>query len=157
MRAFVKIIYIIALFFSGGGALCYSLVYISLDGIGSLGLVNNADNSYITTTKDSLYVYIDYTYYAGENIFHDNTVILSQKYDEYNPDTLIVKYNKYLPILNYIEQVPIERRSYKLGAITFTILFLFFFILWNFSDREKWFKRYESIGEKTRMYPYNKD
>ena len=152
MRIFVKTIYIIGLLFWGGGVLCYSLIFIGLDGLGTTHLVNNAENAVVQKSQDSLYVYIDYSYSVGENEFHNRSKIWKKAYQDYNPDTLIVKYNKLLPSLNYIEQVPIKRRSYKIGITIFASIFLFNFLLWNLTDREKWFKKYESIGDLPKIY-----
>lgn len=122
MKRFAKTVYIIGLLFSVAGALYYLLIYISLDGFGSMRLVNMADNNTkIEVYQDSLYVYVDYTYYVENKEYKNSSIIWREKYRKYDPDTLIVKHNKYFPSLNYIDQAPIERRSYKLGAIAFSI------------------------------------
>jgi len=138
MRILVKIIFILGIAFGGYG-LIYSISILLLKNeVGNFFDMENAKDVKISIVRDSTLVNIEYSYKVE---FQENYRLAVNYFEKCDVDTIIVKYNPIFPSISIIEGIPLIRRQ-MVGIVLSSIFILFLVLVWNLSDREKWYKRY---------------
>lgn len=117
-----------------------------------------SDAQYVKTKilSDSTEISIFYTYQVNENVYQENYKMFVEYFEKCDIDTIIVKYNKDFPMISYIDGVPLKIRKQKTGIFISTFFLLFLIIIWKLSNKDKWIKTYEEVGNRPWLYPNDK-
>jgi len=138
MRILVKIVFLFGIAFGGYGLIYSMSILLLKNELGNFFDMENAKDVKMYIVKDSTQVKIEYSYKVE---FHQNYRLAKNYFEKCDVDTIIVKYNPIFPSINIIEGIPLIRRQI-VGVVLSSIFILFLVLVWNLSDREKWYKRY---------------
>ena len=156
MRLIIKLFFILGIAFWGLG-LIYSLSkLIALNGLGNIFEMNEARNAKTEIIRDSTDISIVYTYQVEGKVYQDNYKMFVEYFEKCGIDTIVVKYNKDFPMVSFIDGVPLKVRKQKTGIIISTFFLLFLALLWKLSNKDKWIKTYEEVGNRPWLYSDNK-
>lgn len=86
-------------------------------------------------------------------MYQDNYKMFVEYFEQCGIDTIVVKYNKYFPVVSFIDGVPLKIRKQKTGIFISAFFLLFLILLWKLSNKDKWIKTYEEVGNRTWLYP----
>ena len=153
MKLIIKLFFILGIAFCGLGLLYSFSKLIVLNGLGDIFEMNEARNAKTETIRDSTDISILYTYQVKGKVYQDNYKMFIEYFEQCGIDTIIVKYNKYFPIVSYIDGVPLKIRKQKTGVFISTFFLLFLILLWKLSIKDKWIKTYEEVGNRPWLYP----
>lgn len=156
MKLIIKIFLILGFAFWGLGFLFSFSKLIALNGLGNIFEMKEARIVKTEIIRDSTDITILYTYQVKGKVYKDNYKMFVEYYEQCGIDTIIVKYNKYLPIVSYIVGVPLKVKNQKIGIFISTFFLLFLIFLWKLSKKEKLIKTYEEVGNRPWLYPENK-
>lgn len=129
---------------------------VSMNGIVNVFPVETVDLNILEVNKDSSHVVIDYTYSIDNTDYKDNYKMVQSYYASCNVDTIIVKRSVLFPQVSYIEGIPLKERQAKIGLIISSFFLLFLILIWRYSNKEKWAKTYEEVGNRPWLYPDDK-
>jgi len=153
VKIIVKIFFIIGIAFGGFGLLYSFSKLIALNGIGDIFEMNEARNAKTEIIRDSTDISILYTYQVEGKVYQDNYKMVIEYFEQCGIDTIVVKYNKHLPMVSYIDGVPLKIRQQKIGMFLSSFYLLFLILLWKFSNKDKRIKTYEEVGNRPWLYP----
>lgn len=129
---------------------------IALNGVGDIFEMKEPEKLEIDVQKGSDEVNIHYIYKVGKKEISDDYKIQANYFERCNIDSIVIKYNKNFPMISFIEGVPLKQREQKIGIFIFLSFLLFLIMSWKFSDRGKWLKVYEEVGNRPWLYPADK-
>jgi hypothetical protein len=156
MRIIVKIFYIFGIVFFGIG-LVYSLSrLVALNGLGDIFEMKEARKAITEIVRDSSDISISYTYQVKGKEYHDNYKMFVDYFMRCNVDTIVIKYNKIFPMISYIDGVPLKIRKQRTGIFISTFFLLFLILIWNLSNKDRWVRTYEKVGNRPWLYPDDK-
>jgi hypothetical protein len=156
MKVIAKVFLFIGLLFWGLG-LIYSLSkLIALNGLGNLFDMESPNSIFTRIERDSLDINIYYAYKVEEKEYSSEYNMFAEYFNRCNVDTIIIKYNTIFPMISYIEGVPLKIRKQKTGIFISSFFVLFLLLIWRFSNKDKWVKAYEEVGDRPWLYPDNK-
>lgn len=140
--------------FFGGGILVGIGQYAVYNGFGNWFEYVKAEQVEATTTHNSQKqtVRIDYTYWVNKRSYSSWLELTEKKIEAYNFYETEIYYNKKFPTFSYVgNKSQFKARQGKIGAIMCGIFFIFIFLVYNLSNREKWIKIYsgEAYQKKT--------
>ena len=156
MKIIVKFFLILGVVFWAIGLVYSFSGLIALNGLGEFFEMEIANEAMIQVTQDSTDIVISYTYQVNEKKYHDNYKMFVDYYSSCNIDTIIVKYNKTFPMVSYIDGIPLKNRQRKTGIIISSFFLLFLVLIWKLSNKNKWVKTYEEVGNRPWLYPDDK-
>ncbi len=156
MKRIIKLFFILGIAFFGLGLLFSFSKLIALNGLGDIFEMNGARNAKTEIIRDSTDINILYTYQVEGKVYQDNYKMFVDYFEQCGIDTIVVKYNKYFPMVSFIDGVPLKIRKQKTGIFISTFFILFLILLWKLSNKDKWFKTYEDVGNRPWLYPDNK-
>lgn len=129
---------------------------IALNGLGNIFEMNEARNVKTEIIRDSTDISILYTYQVEGKVYQDNYKMFVEYFEQCGIDTIVVKYNKYFPRVSFIDGMPLKVRKQKTGIFISTFFLLFLILLWKLSNKDKWIKTYEEVGNRPWLYPDEK-
>lgn len=149
-----KIAVYIGYLFFGGGVLVGIGQYAVYNGFGDWFEYIKADRVEATTKPNSQKqtVRIDYTYWVNNKSYTSWLELTNKKVEAYNFYETEIYYNKKFPVFSYVgNNSQFKARHGKIGVIVCGFFFLFIFLVYNMSNREKWIKIYsgEAYKKKT--------
>lgn len=153
MKIIVKIFFIIGIAFGGIGLLFSFSKLIALNGLGNIFKMNEARNVNTEIIRDSTHMSIFYSYKVEGKVFQENYKMFVEYFEQCGIDTIVVKYNKYFPMVSYIDGVPLKIRQQKINMFLSVFFLLFLVLLWKLSNKDKWIKTYEEVGNRPWLYP----
>ncbi len=153
MKKVITTIYIFGLLLSSFGFFVSLYKVIELNGLGNIFQYERPEIVNLNLERDSIDVKITYSYVVEKKEYYDSYEMVSSYYDRCDTDSLIVNYNKTFPSVSYIEGIPLKIRINNMGMVLSLIFFLFLFIVWNVSNRDKWFRTYKEVGNRPWLYP----
>ncbi len=153
MKLIIKIFFILGIAFWGLGLLYSFSKLIALNGLGDIFEMNEARNAKTELIRDSTDISILYTYQVEGKVYQDNYKMFVEYFEQCGIDTIVVKYNKYFPMVSFIDGVPLKVRKQKTGIFISTFFLLFLTFLWTLSKKDKWIKTYEEVGNSPWLYP----
>lgn len=156
MKFIIKLFLILGISFWGLGLLYSFSKLIALNGLGNIFEMNEARNVKTEINRDSTEISIVYTYQVEDKVYQDNYKMFVEYFEQCGIDTIVVKYNKYFPMVSYIDGVPLKVRKQKTGIFISTFFLLFLILLWRLSNKDKWIKTYEEVGNRPWIYPDDK-
>lgn len=156
MKLIIKLFFLLGIAFWGLGLLYSFSKLIALNGLGNIFEMNEARNVKTEINRDSTDISILYTYQVEGKVYEDNYKMFVEYFEQCDIDTIVVKYNKYFPMISYIDGVPLKVRKQKTGIFISTFFLLFLILLWRLSNKDKWIKTYEEVGNRPWLYPDDK-
>lgn len=153
MKLIIKLFFILGIAFWGLGLLYSFSKLIALNGLGDIFEMNEALNAKTEIIRDSTEISILYTYQVEGKVYHDNYKMFVEYFEQCGIDTIVVKYNKYFPGVSFIDGVPLKIRNQKTGIFISTFFLLFLILFWKLSNKDKWIKIYEEVGNRPWLYP----
>lgn len=142
MRSFINIIFYIGFLFFGGGFLIALGQFILYNGIGDIFEYTPSDKSIIVEKRvDRMPNQIVYQYFIENEKYNGSQNISSTIISKIDPDSIIVLYNKSFNNFSMIQGVAgksSKSRDQITGIIIMGFFFLFIFLIYKFSDKEKW-------------------
>lgn len=156
MKIIVKIFIVIGIAFGGFGLMFSFSKLIALNGLGNIFEMNEARSLKTEIIRDSTHIRILYSYKVEGKVFQDNYKMFVEYFEQCGIDTIVVKYNKYFPMVSFIDGVPLKIRQQKINMFLSTFFLLFLILLWKLSNRDKWIKAYEEVGKRPWLYPDDK-
>jgi hypothetical protein len=146
MKSITKIFFILGVAFWSIGLMYSFSKLIALNGLGNIFEMNEAQNANTRIIRDSTHITISYRYQVDEKTYQDSYKMLIEYFEKCDIDTIAIKYNKRFPMVSYIDSVPLKMRQQKVGICISAFFILFFIFLWKLSDKDKWIKTYEDVG-----------
>lgn len=156
MKVIIKLFFILGIAFWGIGLLYSFSKLIALNGLGNIFEMDEARNVKMEIINDSTDISILYTYQVKGKVYQDNYKMFVEYFEQCGIDTIVVKYNKYFPMVSYIVGVPLKIRKQKTGIFVSVFFLLFLILLWKLSNKDKWAKIYEEVGNRPWLYPNDK-
>jgi len=156
VKLIIKLFFILGIAFWGLGLLYSFSKLIALNGLGNIFEMNEARNVKTEIIRDSTDISILYTYQVEGKVYQDNYKMFVEYFEQCGIDTIVVKYNKYFPMVSFIDGVPLKIRKQKTGIFISTFFLLFLILLWKLSNKDKWIKAYEEVGNRPWLYPDDK-
>jgi len=156
MKIIVKIFIVVGIAFGGFGLMFSFSKLIALNGLGNIFEMNEARSLKTEIIRDSTHIRILYSYKVEGKVFQDNYKMFVEYFEQCGIDTIVVKYNKYFPMVSFIDGVPLKIRQQKINMFLSTFFLLFLILLWKLSNRDKWIKAYEEVGKRPWLYPDDK-
>lgn len=156
MRIIVQIFFIGGVAFGGFGLLFSFSKLIALNGLGNIFEMNEARNVKTEIIKNSTQISILYSYEVESKVYQDNYKMVVEYFEQCGIDTIVVKYNKYFPMVSYIDGVSLKIRQQKINMFLSAFFLLFLILLWKLSNKDKWIKTYEEVGNRPWIYPDDK-
>lgn len=156
MKTIVKIFLILGILFWGAGLIFSLSKLIALNGLGEFFKMEVANDATTHITQDSTDIVIAYAYHVKGKEYNDNYKMFIDYYNRCDIDSIIVRYNESFPMISYIDGVPLKNRQQKTGMIISTFFLLFLILIWRLSNKNKWVKTYEEIGNRPWLYPDDK-
>lgn len=153
MKLIIKLFFILGIAFWGLGLLYSFSKLIALNGLGDIFEMNEARNAKTEIIRDSSDINILYTFQVEGKVYQDNYKMFVEYFEQCGIDTIVVKYNKYIPMVSFIDGVPLKIRKQKTGIFISTFFLLFLILLWKLSNKDKCIKTYEEVGNRPRLYP----
>lgn len=148
-----KIAVYIGYLFFGGGVLVGIGQYAVYNGFGEWFEYIKADQVESETINniDRKTTTISYRYTVNGQTYSAHRTLVSRKIEECNFYETEIYYNKKYPSLSYVGDSYLKAREGKGGAMICGFFFLFIFLVYNMSNREKWIKIYsgEAYKKKT--------
>lgn len=156
MKIIVKIFFIVGIAFGGFGLLFSFSKLIALNGLGNIFEMNEARSVKTEIIRDSTHISILYSYKVEGKVYQDNYKMFVEYFEQCSIDTIVVKYNKNFPMVSYIDGVPLKIRQQKINMFLSTFFLLFLILLWKLSNKDKWIKTYEEVGNRPWLYSADK-
>jgi len=156
MRNIVGIFYFLGLLLGSIGLIYSFAMLVALNGIGAVFKMEEPEIFEFQIQKDSIAVNIHYTYIVESKEYTDFIRINAGYLDRFREDSIVIKYNAIFPGISLIDGIPIKQREQKIGVFISLFFLLFLLLLWNLSDREKWVKTYEEVGNRPWLFPSDK-
>ena len=156
MKKIVSFFYALGLLFGGIGLIYCIAMLIVLNGVGDIFEMKEPEQLEVKIHRDSLEVNVYYTYKVGGIENSEHYKINVKYFDRCKIDTIVVKYNASYPMISFIEDVPLKQREQKIGIFISSFFLLFLVLVWRLSDRDKWIKTYEEVGNRPWLYPDDK-
>lgn len=156
MKVIVKLFFIVGIAFWGLGLLYSFSKLVALNGLGNTFEMNEAQDLKTEIISDSTDISISYTYQVEGKVYHDSYTMFVEYFEQCGIETIVVKYNKFFPMISYIDGVPLKNRKQKTGIFISTFFLLFLILIWNLSNKNKWVKTYEDVGSRPWLYPVDK-
>ena len=156
MKVIVKIFYVLGVAFWSIALILSISKLAALNGLGNFFEMRIAQKVVTDINKDSLDVNISYSYQINDKEYHDNYKMFVEYYERCNVDTIIIKYNSLFPMVSYIDGISLKNRKQKTGIIISLFFLLFLILVWKLSNRDKWVKTYEEIGNRPWLYTNDK-
>jgi len=126
---------------------------IALNGVGDIFEMNEARNAKTEIIRVSTHMSIFYSYKVEGKVFQEKYKMFIEYFEQCGIDTIVVKYNKYFPMISYIDGVPLKIRQQKINMFLSTFFLLVLILLWKLSNKDKWIKIYEEVGNRLWIYP----
>ena len=125
MKIIVKLFFILGIAFGGLGLLYSFSMLFALNGLGEIFEINEARSVKTEIIRDSTDISILYTYQVEGKLYQDNYKMFVEYFEQCGIDTIVVKYNKYFPMVSYIDGVPLKIRQQKIGMFLSSFYLLF--------------------------------
>jgi hypothetical protein len=97
--------------------------------------MSEARNVKTEIIRDSTDISILYIYQVEGKVYQDNYKMFVEFFEQCGIDTIVVKYNKYFPMVSFIDGVPLKVRKQKTSIFISTFFLLFLILLWRFYNR----------------------
>ena len=156
MKIIVKLFFILGIAFGGLGLLYSFSMLFALNGLGEIFEINEARSVKTEIIRDSTHIRILYSYKVEGKVYQDNYKMFVEYFEQYGIDTIVVKYNKYFPMVSFIDGVPLKIRQQKINMFLSTFFLVFLILVWKLSNRDKLIKTYEAVGNRPWLYPDDK-
>ena len=153
MKGTVKLIFILGIAFWSIGLLYSFSKLVALNGLGNIFNMGDAQEVKTEIIRDSTDISILYTYQVNGKVYDDNYKMFIDYFESCDIDTILIKYNKQFPMVSYIDGVPLKIRQQKTGIFISAFFLLFLILVWSLSNRDKWIKRYEEVGDRPWLHP----
>ncbi len=156
MRLIGKLFFIVGIAFWSIGLLYSFSKLVALNGLVKIFNMKEAQDANTEIIRDSTHVKILYAYWVNGKVYEENYRMVVDYFDRYNPDTIIIKYNKLFPMVSYVDGIPLKIRQQKIQIFISTFFLLFLILLWKLSNRDKWVATYEDIPKRPWLYQADK-
>lgn len=137
MKIIVRTFFIIGIVFWGLGLLYSFSKFVALNGLGDIFEMKEARDVKTEISSDSTDISISYSYQVDGKIYHDSYIMFIDYFEQCGVKTIVVKYNKFFPMVSYIDGVPLKNRKQKTGIFISTFFLLFLILIWNLSNKDK--------------------
>lgn len=140
MKTFLKLVVCLSYLFWGGGFLIAFLQFIAYNGFGDIfeyvkpeHVETRVEIDSLTETKTIFYKYIidEKVYESKQSVY----IPVEAEYDFYEKN---IYYNPKLPFLSYVGKKELKLRGTKIDMSITGFFFLFIFLIYKFSDVDKW-------------------
>lgn len=137
LKVIIKLFFIVGIAFWGIGLLYSFSQLVALNGLGNIFEMKEAKEVKTRIIRDSIDITILYTYKVNAKEYGDKCEMFVEYYERCNIDTLVIKYNKFFPMISHIDGIPIKLRKQKTGIFISTFFLLFLILIWKLSNRDK--------------------